>query len=620
MSKSIQFLSQCCILNSVETRMQGIQQICLISLVVTFPASLFGRALADDTAIAPQNIAAQVDQAIASELDGADPSQCDDYSFLRRAYLDVIGRPATPGEITSFGLDPSTDKRDRVVNELLNTTEYANNWTRYWQDTIFTRATNVRSGLVRAPFADWMSGKLNQGAGWDEIVTELLTASGPVNDNGATALFFAHEGVPEEVAAEASRLFTGIQIQCANCHDHPWDRWKRDQFHEFVAFFPRASVRRERGSENMFDYEIASVDANRRNNTGLSKFFLARLDRNRDGIISESEARDSPLNGLLTRNKELADKNGDGKVTIEEIMTIQPPENRPGQGATEHYMPDLTDPGSQGKRVDPKFFVTEESIRPGMEDQQRRASAANMITSPDNPWFARAIVNRIWYEMTGTGFYTPIDDIGPDREVRHETALEILCSNFVANDYDLKWLIRTIAATRIYQRVADNQSEGFAHCEPVRLRADQLYSSLCQALNVTSLPLRSAGMARGPYQNRQGDPGREEFARVFGFDPSVSRDDLTGSIPEALFLMNSRELQQLISNPSGRNTPARLTAQFSSNNDLVSELYLLCIGREPTAVESNIASDYLHSSGDRREGVEDLLWALVNSPEFMSKP
>ena len=572
------------------------------------------------TQLLSTSVAAQVDRSIFDELGVHALPVADDYTFLRRVYFDVVGRPATPAEITRFGLDPSADKRERVVEELLQSGDYALNWTRYWRDAIFTRATNVRSGLVRAPFAEWMTGKLTEGAGWDVIVTELLTATGPVNNNGATALIFAHEGVPEEVAAEASRLFTGIQIQCANCHDHPWDRWKREQFHELVAFFPRASVRRERGSENMFDYEIASVDADPRNRPGLSKFFLTRLDRNKDGAISDGEAKDSPLSGLLARNKDLVDKDGDGKVTIEELLTVQPPAARPGQGATEHFMPDLSDPGSQGRRMDPKFFITDQKIRPDMADQQRRAAAANMITSPDNPWFARAIVNRLWYEMTGTAFYTPIDDIGPDREARPDAALEVLCSNFIANDYDLKWLIRTIAATRVYQRAADNQSEGFAHCEPVRLRSDQLYSALCQSLNVTALPLRSTGAFRGPYQNRRADMGREEFARVFGFDPSVSRDDLTGSIPEALFLMNSDELHQLITGDGRSSTVSRLLRQFQSDDDLVAELYLACVGREPNKNEAKLAADYLGKSENRREGVEDLMWALVNSPEFMSKP
>ena len=614
-----------------QTRMQ-ITNIALSTLAVLsmLAVPLASKTTADDatsrlTDPGPQiellstSVAAQVDRSISEESAGIAWLVADDYTFLRRVYLDVVGLPATPAEITRFGLDPALDKRQQVVEELLQSDEYAVNWTRYWRDAIFTRATNVRSGLVRAPFTAWMTDKLDRGAGWDEIVTELLTASGPVNDNGATALIFAHEGVPEEIAAEASRLFTGIQIQCANCHDHPWDRWKREQFHELVAFFPRVSVRRERGSSNMFDYEIAAVDVDRRSSSGISRFFLTRLDRDKDGAISEGEAGNSPLSGLLERNKDIIDKNGDGKVTIEELLTAQPPAARPGQGATEHFMPDLSDPGSQGRRVDPKFFVTEQKIRPNMADQQRRSAAANMITSPDNPWFARAIVNRLWYEMTGTAFYTPIDDIGPDREARHEAALQILCSNFIANDYDLKWLIRTIAATQVYQRAPDTQGEGFARCEPVRLRSDQLYSALCQSLNVTSLPLRSSGTFRGPYQNRRGDMGREEFARVFGFDPSVLREDLTGSIPEALFLMNSGELQQLIGNSAQSSEVSRLLRQFQSNEDLVAELYLACLGREPTQAESRLTSDYLQTSESRREGVEDLMWALVNSPEFMSK-
>ncbi|MEZ6043206.1 MAG: DUF1549 domain-containing protein, partial [Planctomycetaceae bacterium] len=527
-------------------------------------------------------VANRTDAHIGLPESSADPA--DDYTFLRRVYLDVVGRPATPAEITAFGFDPDPDKRDRLVERLLKSNEYSANWTRYWRDTIFSRATNVRAGLVRPAFAQWMNDQLSEGAGWDQIVTELLTATGPVNDNGASALIFAHEGVPEEIAAEASRLFTGIQIQCANCHDHPWDQWKREQFHELVAFFPRISVRRERGSDNMFDYEIASVNNNTRTNPALSRFFLTRLDRNRDGAISESEAKETPIARIFAQPqaRENIDKNGDGRITIDEIANARPPENRPGQGKTEHFMPDLSDPASEGTRIDPRFFVTGQRVRTDMTDEERRTAVARLITSKSNPWFAKAIVNRMWYELTGTAFYTPVDDIGPGREVRHEAALESLCEGFIHNNYDLKWLIRAITRTAVYQRSPNSDGDGFQHCEPTRLRADQLYSALCQTLNVSSLPIRSADVRPGMmYRNGQADPGRESFSRVFGFDPSVSRSELTGSIPEALFMMNSPEVQRIIAANRDQDTVSQLLTRFTDNDSLISEMYLRCLGREP---------------------------------------
>jgi hypothetical protein len=544
---------------------------------------------------------------------------CDDATLLRRLTFDIVGRPATPAEITRFGLDASPHKTQAMVDTLLADSNYGVNWSQYWRDAIFRRATNVRAGLVRNAFESWFAEELNKGTGWDKIATDLLTATGPVNNNGATALIFAHEGVPEEIAAEASRLFMGIQIQCANCHDHPWDRWKREQFHELVAFFPRVAVRRDRSSDRMVDYEIAAVDAERRRMTGLSQFYLTRLDRNRDRFISEQEAQGSPLARIYSRARDVIDKNNDGRLSIQEIMTAEPPDaNRPGQGSTEHYMPDLSDPGSAGTRIDPAFFVNGQSARTGMNDATRRAVLSNMMTSSDNEWFTRAIVNRMWFELTGTAFYSPIDDMGPDRSPQHAEALEILCRGFRQNSCDLKWLVRTITATQVYQRAPDATAEEFAHCEPMRLRSDQLYAALCQALGVTSIPVRNTSGGRN-FGGRAGDPGRAEFARVFGFDPSTPRDELTGTIPEALFLMNSGVIGQLISNRGPENLITRIATEVLTEEDMVSELYLNAVGREPMTRELQTAMQHLQSAQSIREGLEDILWALVNSPEFISR-
>ena len=566
----------------------------------------------------PADVAVAVDRSLWGDAVDSSVPLSDDATYLRRIMFDIVGRPATPGEITAFGLDPSESRRADVINELLKSGDYGSNWTHYWRDAIFRRATNVRAGIVRPAFGEWMAEQLNSGRGWDQIATDLLTCTGPVNDNGAAALLFAHEGVPEEVAAEASRLFMGIQIQCANCHDHPWDSWKREQFHQFTAFFPRVSVRRDRNSDNIFDYEISSMNTDRSRNFGASQFVLTRIDRNRDSVITEQEAKGTMLarifNGPIKDNM---DKNGDGRLSIQEITTAQPPADRPGQGATEHYMPDLADPGSQGKKIDPAFFLSSKKTDTGLSDEERRNEAADFITSRNNPWFARAMINRVWYEMTGTAFYTPIDDIGPDRECVHEDTLKILSDGFIESNYDLKWLIQTIASTRAYQRAPNTTAEGFAHCEPIRLRSDQLYASLCQTLGVTGLPLRSEGR-RSPEMMRM-DSGRDEFARIFGFDPSTPRDELTGSIPEALFLMNSELLSRILTMPGANNVITRISTNVLGEEDVVREFYLTTVGREPTDGELSIASEHIGSSASLREGLEDLFWALMNSPEFGSR-
>lgn len=581
---------------------------------------------------ASQQTASAVDASLWGDASENAIQLADDATYLRRIMFDIVGRPATPSELTAFGLDPSEERRASKVDELLASNAYGENWSHYWRDVIFLRATNIRAGIVRPAFDEWMASQLNAGHGWHEIANELLTASGPVNNNGATALIFAHEGVAEEVSAEASRIFVGIQIQCANCHDHPWDRWKREQFHQFAAFFPRVSVRRDRNSDNMFDFEIASVNAARQRTAAASRFLLTRADRNRDGFLSEEESRNTPLARVLNGpGKAVIDKNNDGKLSIEEIATAQPPNaNQPGQGSAEHYMPDLQDPGSQGEQIDPGFFLTstdaasslkqmESTLKPGMTDELRRQKASELLTSKDNPWFARAIINRMWYEMMGTAFYTPIDDLGPDRECTHEETLNILAEGFVANEHDLKWLIRTIAATRTYQRAPDHTAEGFAHCEPMRLRSDQLYAALCQTLGVESLPLRITDGRRYAGAMQKLDQGREEFANTFGFDPSTPRDEVTGNIPEALFMMNSQLLERILATPGESSVITHIATTVLGEEDIVRELYLNAIGREPAAGELKIAMESISTTPNLRAGLEDLMWALINSPEFSSR-
>ena len=563
--------------------------------------------------------AAHVDRLIldASETDSF--GEINDTTFLRRVSLDLIGRPPSVAEITRFGLNPAPDKRGQLVHRLLASSDYATNWSRYWRDAILRRATNVRSNLVRPAFERWMAESLADNRPWDAIVTDLLTATGPVNNDGRTALIFAHEGQPEEIAAEASRLFLGIQMQCANCHDHPWDAWKRDQFHEFVAFFPRISVRRDRSSDKMFDYEITSVNMDRRRNRGVSQFLLTRVDRDRDQFITEAEAKNTPLARVFSdRVKTYVDRNGDGKISLEEIRTAQPPNNnRPGQGATEHYMPNLADPSSKGDLIHPAFFVGDIDVNRSQDDLTRRNSAADLITSSDNPWFARAIVNRLWSEFTSSAFYLPIDDLGPDRSAEHEDALLVLCKGFVTSGHDLKWLITTITATKSYQRPVNTQAEGFVRLEPTRLRSDQFYDALCQTLNVTALPLRFTGR-RSPYARSQ-DQGRLQFAATFGFDPSTPKSDLTGSIPEALFLMNSPQLHNFIKAETSNSTIGRISRQVLADEDVVRELFLHTVSREPAEREVAICMNFLQQAPTLKEGFEDILWSLLNSTEFQSR-
>ena len=163
-----------------------------------------------------------------------------DELLLRRAFLDLVGRLPNPSEITTFVLDPSKDKRTLLIDRLLANADFGTNWARYWRNVIvYRRSTDQLLALMSDPLETFLREQFNANVAWDKIVRQFVAAKGGIQEHRQTALYMA-EVCPEpvDVAAETSRIFLGIQIQCAQCHDHPFDRWKREQFHELVAFFP----------------------------------------------------------------------------------------------------------------------------------------------------------------------------------------------------------------------------------------------------------------------------------------------------------------------------------------------------------------------------------------------
>ncbi|MGC3969679.1 MAG: DUF1553 domain-containing protein [Pirellulales bacterium] len=489
----------------------------------------------------------------------------DDEAFARRAYLDVIGQWPSAAELTAFAFDPSIDKRNKLVAKLLDDSRYGQNWGRYWRDVVLYRRAEDRALIMQGVASDYFTEVLNVNATWDAIATELITAVGDVSEEGSTVLFMAQMGDPNEVASEVSRIFCGVQISCAECHDHPTDRWKREQFHQLAAFFPRTIVRPVIEDGRQRSYAVDSRD------------FGPRF-----GGMNANNPRFRPI---------------------------------------EHYMPDLKDPAAQGKLMQPVFFATGDKLPEEQTDLQRRETLAQWITSPKNPWFAKSLVNRMWAELVGEGFYEPVDDIGPDRKCSAPQTLELLAQEFTAQGYDLKWLYRTILATEAYQRESrprrNPEEASFAANCAHRIRADQLYDAL---LNALGLPSDEPAAVAGSYGGRfaLASP-RAQFARVFGYDPSAKRDEIAGSIPQALLLMNSPNLAAGINGRSPVTTLGKLLADDRSDESVIVELYLRCLAREPNEKEAAVCLDHLKQAANRVEAFEDVLWSLVNSTEFLHR-
>ncbi|MEZ6046399.1 MAG: DUF1549 domain-containing protein [Planctomycetaceae bacterium] len=611
----------------------------LVALVMTCPLIIQGAEITSEKTTASeamneqsvQAVAAEVDRLINEELQASGSEAApltNDEDFLRRAYFDLTGTAPATSDIIRFGLTPNSSKRSAVIDQLLEKPAYTQNWAQYWRDVIYSRATDPRANRQEPVFVKWMSAELAANKSWDQITTELLTATGRMSEDGSTGLVFAHNADGETIAAEASRIFMGIQIQCAQCHDHFTDKWTRVQFHELASFFPRIKIRRVDDSQPR-DFEVYSADARPQ---GKQQELLASLedpeqffkemDKNNDNQLSPKELAGPQNGGLLKRVLAKLDTNKDKQLTLEELKNFTVPANFKKNQA-EHFMPDLNDPSAKGTKMSPVFFLTEEAIEEGLQDVKRREEAARFITSSDNEWFARAYINRIWTVLLGEGFYPAIDDIGPERDVHHPAVIDLLAQEFSASGYDVKWLFRVIMNTEAYQRQSvemdpSQESPDFAAVIPTRLRADQLYEALVCALDIEATASTSPDNPKKGRKKVKDDKGdQRQFKELFEYDPSEDVTDISGTIPQALFLMNSPKINNLIEN---QNSFVReLLERKLSDTATTTEIYLQILGREPDSAEQELVAEYIKSSENQQQAYEDLVWSLINSTEFMTK-
>lgn len=506
----------------------------------------------------PIEIAQKIDALLVSETIVSQTNICDDETFLRRAFFDIVGQPPSLEDVLVYGLEPSVNKRSLLIEFLLTDKTYGANWSRYWRDVIMFRRTNDQSLLGVAALESYLTDALNNGVGWDRIAVDFITAKGDIREDGRAVFIAAQQGRPEETVSEISRIFLGIQIQCAQCHDHPTDRWKQEQFHELVAFFPRVALRPQQEPRS---FVVTATDfVGRRRTANANNRFV---------------------------------------------------------GTLEHTMPNLAEPTQPGQVMTPKFFVSGQTLPAGTTDAVRRGALARWITSPDNPWFAKAVTNRVWAELVGEGFYEPVDDIGPDRTPSAPKTMDYLATEFTLSGYDLKWLMQTIMSTQAYQRSSldrRNYDQIPFQANTIQpLRSDQLFDSMMSVFEISDAG--SEGTGQGP---RRPQSPRNVFADVFGYDPNDPRGDVAVSIPQSLAMMNSPFINEQIQARQGTML-SRLLQEVQSDRAAVQELYLRVFSRRPNRKELNTSLAYIKQVANRGESFEDLLWALLNSAEFKTR-
>ncbi len=484
--------------------------------------------------------------------DGITPTAlADDGEFLRRVSLHIAGTIPAVSDARRFLREASPRKRAALIDELLASPQYLTNFSNYWRQVMMPEGNTDLQARAQLPgFEAWLRQHLAKNTPYDAIVRELLTVpldtgravNSPFDGMGtATPLgFFQSKQVkPENLAAATSRMFLGLRIECAQCHDHPQDVWKRQQFWGYAAFF-------------------AGIE---------------RVDRNEE---------------FVGRVKEVFDRR------------------------------ELTIPDPEVDRVVQATFLDGSSPKWRTRVSSRR-ELADWITSKQNPYFARATVNRLWGHFFGVGFVNPVDDFSGTNKPSHPELLDEIAADFAAHNFDLKYLIRAITSTNAYQRTSrkshdtQDQPQQFARMAVQGLTGEQLFDSLATAVGYFEPTQPQNVPVFGP------TGPRAEFLELFAPDNNSVTERQT-SILQALALMNG----QFTSTATNLDNSATLAAvtEFPLMKDAakIETLYLAALTRKPRPEELDRLTKYVESGGptkNQKAALADVFWALLNSSEFL---
>jgi hypothetical protein len=472
-----------------------------------------------------------------------------DAEFLRRASLDLIGRVPTRSEVEAFLAEDGEDKRARKVDALLESEEFAMHWAGIWSDALLSADARIRR-IAGESLEAYFVEVLTENRSWAVVVDELLASEGQLNDSAQLGFLVgrAARGVPrEELVADLSsttaRVFLGAKIECAQCHDHPYEpSFSREDFWAQAAFFGRTTVAFDRSGEGPPTAEIS--------------------ERTR----------------------------GELRVAL---GSDEDPRKRP---------------------IAPRFMGAKQES----QSEDRRAALVSAIVA--DPRFAEATVGQVWTRLLARGIVEPWDDLLSDGE--RPELLTLLAAEFRASDHDLRGLIRTIVLSQAYQRSSSGPQTdatkiaaaeaAFARAAVRPLSAEQLFASL---ITVTGLEQVESRAFRRLVRDRR-EQALREYQFVFSDDEMASADAFSGSVPQALLLLNGGLSNQGVVARSGSSLD-RILAANEDTNARLEGLWLTVYGRSPSADERTLGLAAV-GDGSRTRDWEDLMFAMLYSSEFGS--
>jgi hypothetical protein len=483
---------------------------------------------------------------------------CGDATFIRRAFIDTIGKLPTPEEVQTFLADDDPDKRNQLIESLLNRPEFVDYWTYKWSDLLLLNGNRLRPEAIKAYYG-WIRGHVEKNTAWDQFVREVLTAQGSTVENGATNFYALHQS-PEDLTENASQAFLGLSIGCAKCHNHPLEKWTNDQYYAMANLFARVRGKGWGG------------DA----------------------------------------------RSGDGKRTVY---------------VASHG--DLVQP-STGQPQPPTPLDGEPL---GFDDpRDRRAYLADWMTAADNPYFGRAIANRIWANFFGVGLVEQVDDLRVSNPASNEELLTESAAFLAENQYDLKTLMRAILQSRTYQRssavIKENEGDQryYSRYFPRRMMAEVMLDAIC---DVTAVPTTFDEVVYAGADRKKTDFYPEGTRAIQLYDSTVNsyflktfgrnqrritceceRSD-EPTMVQVLHMSNGDTINVKLRAEKGRVTEM-LTKEFTPAQ-MVERVYLAALSRPPSADEVTRLTELIESTpeAEKRLAVEDLFWAVLTSREFV---
>ena len=482
---------------------------------------------------------------------------CSDSEFLRRAYLDLLGLLPMPEQTRRFLADARTDKRARLVDELLKRPEFADYWALHFADILRNEEKQLDRKGVRT-FHRWIRQALAADRPLNEFARDLIASRGSTYKEPAANYYRALRD-PYTRAEATAQVFLGIRMQCAKCHNHPFNRWTQNDYHQLAAFFARVQYK-----------------------------------------VLENKRRDK-----LDKHEFV----GEQIVYFDDTSEVKHPVS--------------------GAALRPRFLG---GATLAMKDADRLRALADWVADPSNPFFARTQANRIWTYLLGRGIVDPNDDFRESNPPANGPLLEALAKDFAEHRFGLKHLVRTIMNSRTYQLSAvpndTNQDDetNFSHALIRSLPAEPLLDAVAQVSGVPvefdgyPLGVRATQLPGMPVARRKQILGDGfKFLRVFGkperlLNCDCERNDNT-TMAQALQFLTGAVVNRAVSESDNR--LGQLLKAGKSNREIIDELFLAALCRPPRAAERSALVARVERAADRRRALEDVLWGLLNSKEFL---